>query len=95
MDRVTGGYLANRIGLMTWLLITVLVAAGAVVVVWILLNRVSEIGGTSDRDATEIAHQYMGEANALRGRRTPDDPPLERLNRLAPPTQDPGFLFGP
>jgi len=68
-----------------WLLIVV--AVGVIVILY-LINRVSEMGGTSDRTATEIADQVRAEADAYRGSRTPDDRPWDGQNRIAPPVSD-------
>ena len=68
-----------------WLL--VVVAVGVIVIPY-LINRVSEMGGTSDRTATEIADQVRAEADAYRGSRTPDDRSWDGQNRIAPPVSD-------
>ena len=78
---------------MPWYLTVVLLAVAAVVI-YLLLERVTASGGTSDRDATDVANQTMGEANAFRGSRSADDPPWDGQKRMAPPTQDGGIGGG-
>ncbi len=60
------------------------------VLVYRLLIRITAQGGASDRDAAETASLFLGEADAYRGSRSADDPPLDGHNRIAPPTQDGG-----
>ena len=75
---------------MTGYIVAALVVIG-LVAVYVLLIRVTSEGGASDRDASAIANQVLGEADAYRGSRSADDPPLDGQVRLAPPTQDGGF----
>ena len=74
---------------MTGFLVAALVIVG-LVAVYLLLKRITAEGGTSDRDATAIANQVLGEADAYRGSRSADDPALDGQIRIAPPTQDGG-----
>jgi hypothetical protein len=74
---------------MTGYLVAAVVIVG-LVAVYFLLSRITSEGGTSDRDATAIANQVLGEADAYRGSRSPDDSPLDGQIRIAPPTQDGG-----
>jgi hypothetical protein len=68
-----------------WLL--VVVAVGMIVIPY-LLDRVSEMGGMSDRTATDIAEQVRAETDAYRGSRNADDRPWDGQNRIAPPISD-------
>jgi hypothetical protein len=70
---------------LVWLF--VVVAVGVIVIPY-LLNRVSEMGGTSESTATEIVDQVRAETDAYRGSRTPDDRPWDGQNRIAPPISD-------
>jgi hypothetical protein len=70
------------------LLLWVLLLAGGVSAIYILLTKVTAQGGNSTRDATEVVELVLGEANAYRGSRSPDDPPLDGENRIAPPITD-------
>jgi hypothetical protein len=70
---------------LAWLLIVVAVG---VVVIPHLLNRVTDMGGTSDRTATDIVDQVRAQADAYRGSRAPDDRPWDGQNRIAPPISD-------
>jgi hypothetical protein len=69
-----------------WLL--ALVAVG-VIAIGALLGRVSEMGGTSNHDVTEVAQQVMGEVNAFRGSRSLNEKAWDGKRRLAPPTDWP------
>jgi len=70
-----------------WIIIGLLVFAALIAY---LLMRITDLGGASDRDASETASLILGEADVYRGSRTRDDPPLDGNNRIAPPTQDGG-----
>jgi hypothetical protein len=74
---------------MEWYLIAGL-AMVAIVAVYSLLARISAQGGASDRDAASTASQILGETDAFRGSRSPDDPPWDGQHRMASPTQDGG-----
>lgn len=75
---------------MTWAILIGLSVVAIVGVVAYLLMQITAKGGASDRDATETASLFLGEADAYRGSRSANDPPLDGHNRIAPPTQDGG-----
>ena len=76
----------------TLLLLFGAAALAALPLLYLLLVRITQRGGTSDRDATLIANQVLGEADAYRGSRSADDPALDGQVRIAPPTQDSGLI---
>ncbi len=71
-------------------LVVIVAAVLVLVVIYRLLMGVTAQGGASDQDAAATANQILGESDAFRGSRSPDDPPWDGHNRLAPPTQDGG-----
>jgi hypothetical protein len=64
-----------------------LLASGVVAIIR-LLDRLTAMGGNSDRPATEVFDQVRGEVDVYRGSRTPDDRPWDGRNRIAPPISD-------
>ena len=70
--------------------LVLLLLAGAGLAIYYLVNRVTDMGGTSDRPAEEIADQVWAETDAYRGSRSPDDPPWDGQKRIAPPISDGG-----
>ena len=71
-------------------IVTAVLVLTVIAVIYRLLIGVTAQGGASDQDAAATANQILGEADAFRGSRSPDDPPWDGHNRLAPPTQDGG-----
>ncbi|MGH8948899.1 MAG: hypothetical protein ACRDXF_08580 [Acidimicrobiia bacterium] len=65
-----------------------LLLAGGVTAIYYLLKRVTEMGGASDRTATDIVDQVRAETDAYRGSRSPGDPPWDGQRRIAPPISD-------
>jgi hypothetical protein len=72
---------------MTGYLVAALVMIG-LVAVYRLLTWITARGGTSRRDATEIANQVLAEADIFRGSRSADDPEWDGQNRLARPISE-------
>lgn len=72
---------------MTGYLVAALVMIG-LAVAYRLLTWITARGGTSKRDATEIANQVLAEADIFRGSRSADDPEWDGRLRLAKPISE-------
>lgn len=66
-----------------WIIISLLVF---VCLTAYLLMGITERSGGSNRGAAKTASLILGEADAYRGSRSSNDPPLDGHNRIAPPT---------